>query len=363
MQDQRGNLDESHVPGQRHPSDDGDWTGDSTRAGDGHADDTAVGTAHIDHETGVIHDSDLHDGDRRDGDVQEGGTYASGSALADADHDGVADRDDVEVVDHDQALAEEQAEERAEDRADERAEEHEAREETEVRGDADFVPADVDPRADDRDEVEAAAAEDAEDRAWAAGHADAANADDTLVDEAYAADAARTDDDAARTDDDADADVADDTDADTDAERRDDDPFAEPVATSEALEGGEALDAGDVVAVPVPDAHDRTDGAAGQDLLPGAVPTVPVGAIWAEGAVDGLRERWRELQLRFIDDPRSVAGEADQLVAEAVSTITGALESQRERLSAWQGEGGEDTERLRAAVRQYRDFLDRLLGL
>jgi hypothetical protein len=90
---------------------------------------------------------------------------------------------------------------------------------------------------------------------------------------------------------------------------------------------------------------------------------VPIGAIWADGAADGLRERWRELQLRFIDDPRSVAGEADQLVAEAVSTVTGALESQRAQLSAWQGEGGDDTERLRAAVRQYRDFLNHLLGL
>ncbi|MEU0560025.1 hypothetical protein [Dactylosporangium sp. NPDC006015] len=550
MQDQRGNLDETHVPGPRHPSDD-----DST-------DDTAVGTAHTDHETGVVHDADARTDDAREGETYPAGTYASESALTDADHDGIADRDDVKLVDHDQALEEERAEDRADgdrsddtlsdggsddwtgnragddrsdatqaeggpddwagdraddarlddtladersdtraddgsvdhsddgsadwtgersdDRADdgsgdrtddrsgdwaggatdtgnptrdETAEEIAARDEDEARGDADFVPADIESRADERGEEEAAAAEDAEDRAWAADHATqlragslpedqsdtragdhtAVLADDRTDDEAsgtrYADTAVLTDDhtddnasdtrdartdgriddaptyagaddasafthadDASdyaatgnRADDDADVDVADDTDADTADDRRDgtlagpvltDDPVVtdEPVtagedgASSEALEGGEALDAGDVVAVPVPAGAadgDTTgaEGGAGQDLRPGAVETVPVGAIWAEGAADGLRERWRELQLRFIDDPRSVAGEADQLVTEAVTAVTGALESQRAQLSAWQQEGSEDTERLRAAVRQYRDFLDRLLGL
>ncbi|MET7418445.1 hypothetical protein [Dactylosporangium sp. NPDC005555] len=453
MQDQRGNLDESHVPAPRHPAEDGAWADIADRPddrdGDG-TDDTAVGTAHTDHE----HDSDDRADDVREGETYPAGTYASGSALTDADHDGIADRDDVEVVDHDRAIAGE--------RAGDDAGELDAREEDEARGDADFVPGDVTAHSDDdrdtvrtdeRDEAEAAAEEDAEDRAWAADHAtqlragslpedqagtgtavdrddDADDRTAVLVDDAddrtgtdaveadartgdhvdayaddrtavLADDAAgthvddadpRTDDDApadsdastyadttSGSDADADVDVADDTDADTEDERRDDTLAGpvladEPVATgayagtdepaaSEALEGGEALDAGDVVAVPVPAGTGTTDAGAGQDLRPGAVEPVPVGALWADGAAEGLRERWRELQLRFIDDPRSVAGEADQLVAEAVSTVTGALESQRSQLSAWQSEGGEDTERLRAAVRQYRDFLDRLLGL
>ncbi|WP_432975874.1 hypothetical protein [Dactylosporangium sp. CA-233914] len=96
---------------------------------------------------------------------------------------------------------------------------------------------------------------------------------------------------------------------------------------------------------------------------PGSVDVAAVGAVWADGAVDGLRERWRELQLRFIDDPRAVAGEADALVGEAVGKITNALQAQRRELAAWQDHQGEDTERLRAAVRGYRDYLDRLLGM
>lgn len=402
MQDQRGTLDEGHVPGQRHPADDDD----------SRADDVAVGTAHTDHETGSDHDGS-HDGS--DG-VQESypaGTYASGSVAADSDHDGLTDRDDVEVVDHDRALADEQAVDADADRdetardetvygetardetvygetahdetvrdetddpdtvhdvtaddstgAEREADEVEAREEAEARGDDDFVPADVDPPADERDEVETAAAEEADDRAWAADHAtelragsvdedrspaepyEGAVGDDTAEDRAWAAEHATQ------------LRAGSLTDAGTDVDDHDATPVdGETVATSEALEGGEALDAGDVVAVPVPDST------AGQDLRPGAVEAVPVGAVWAEGAADGLRERWRELQLRFIDDPRSVAGEADQLITEAVSTVTAALESQRAQLSAWQGEGGDDTERLRSAVRQYRDFLDRLLGL
>ncbi|WP_327009403.1 hypothetical protein OHA72_20470 [Dactylosporangium sp. NBC_01737] len=412
MQDQRGTLDEGHVPGPRNPADD---------------DDVAVGTAHTDHATGDTHDHDTHEGTHEGTDESyPAGTYASGSAVADTDRDDLADRDDVEVVDHDQALAEEQADERDEERDDERAEadeatddetadEVEARQENEDRGDTDFVPADVAPQADERDEVEAAAEEEAEDRAWTAEHTDAAgtdvdntDVDNTDVDstEAVSTDAedrawaaehatqlragSLTEDDTTTADttdhydtttadttdhyDTADHDTAgtdtadhydtdsDTADADADAGRYDD-TLAEPVAASEALEGGEALDAGDVVAVPVPDGSAQDTAGAGQDLRPGAVEALPVGAIWADGAGDGLRERWRELQLRFIDDPRSVAGEADQLIAEAVSTVTGALESQRAQLSAWQSEGGEDTERLRAAVRQYRDFLNRLLDL
>jgi len=312
MHDQRGNVDETHVPGPRTPADD----------------DVAVGTAHTD-------DTDGGD-DRASASFSESypaGTYASGSAVDEEERADLTDRDDVEVVDHDQALADEQADSNihadtdtdtdadahtdahtdsdasahtdsdtdadADAHTDSDAEtldveeaaevEAEAHEENEARGDGDFVPADVDPPADERAEIEAAADEDAEDRAWTAEHTE----------------------------------------------------YAEQTGyTGHTDEGG-----------------------TGTELRPGAVEAVPVGAIWAEGAAEGLRERWRELQLRFIDDPRSVAGEADQLVAEAVSTVTGALESQRAQLSAWQNEGGDDTERLRAAVRQYRDFFNHLLGL
>ena len=86
-------------------------------------------------------------------------------------------------------------------------------------------------------------------------------------------------------------------------------------------------------------------------------------AFWNEADAQGIRDRWRELQLRFIDDPETVAGEAERLVEEAVAGLTAALSRAKQELGDWRDGQSGDTERLRAAVRSYRDFLDRLLGL
>ncbi|MER7276082.1 hypothetical protein ABT369_16650 [Dactylosporangium sp. NPDC000244] len=239
---------QTYVPGQR----------------DGEHDDenVTVGTAHAPHS---------------DEESYPAATYASGSADPD-----LADRDDVEVVDRDEALAEERDDETQvidQDEAD--AVYDDAVRENEVHdAGTDVVDAEVVDDEDERDEDEVATVEAQEDREWAAEHAEGEPADH------------------------------------------------EPVAST-----------------------------------PGSVDVTAIGAVWADGAVDGLRDRWRELQLRFIDDPRSVADEADALVGEAVETITNALQAQRRDLANWQNEPGDDTERLRAAVRGYRDYLDRLLGM
>jgi hypothetical protein len=98
-------------------------------------------------------------------------------------------------------------------------------------------------------------------------------------------------------------------------------------------------------------------------MKPGSVPTAPVAAFWSEADAQGMRQRWRELQLRFIDDPESVAGEAEQLVEEAVASLTASLNRAKQDLGNWREGEGSDTEKLRSAVRTYRDFLDRVLGL
>ncbi|WP_436837217.1 hypothetical protein [Micromonospora matsumotoense] len=79
-------------------------------------------------------------------------------------------------------------------------------------------------------------------------------------------------------------------------------------------------------------------------------------------AAQGFRDRWRDVQLRFVDDPRAAVGEAQSLVEEAIRALSEALAAQKEKLGGWQGAGEADTEQLRVAVRQYRDFLDRVLG-
>ena len=72
-----------------------------------------------------------------------------------------------------------------------------------------------------------------------------------------------------------------------------------------------------------------------------------------------FQERWRDVQLRFVDSPKDAAGEAAKLVDEAVERLTASLRSQREGLYR----DTEDTEQLRVQLRGYRDILNRILGL
>ncbi|SDT68833.1 hypothetical protein [Actinoplanes derwentensis] len=72
-----------------------------------------------------------------------------------------------------------------------------------------------------------------------------------------------------------------------------------------------------------------------------------------------LRERWRDVQLRFVDDPKAATNEASGLVDEAVDKLATALRDHRGSFA----KGTDDTEALRVEFRSYRDILDRLLGL
>jgi hypothetical protein len=106
-----------------------------------------------------------------------------------------------------------------------------------------------------------------------------------------------------------------------------------------------------------------TDGT-GQALAPGDVEAEPVRDLWPENAVAGLRDRWRDIQLRFVDDPASAARDADSLVGEAIDNLTMSLGDQRTELARWQqSDSTDDTEQLRVAVQRYRGFLDKLLDL
>ncbi|MFI6231101.1 hypothetical protein ACIBCR_27760 [Micromonospora echinospora] len=117
-------------------------------------------------------------------------------------------------------------------------------------------------------------------------------------------------------------------------------------------------------AAPVPVS---TDGA--PDTLTAAGTTGPSASALAEpatlfdpGTAQGFRDRWRDVQLRFVDDPKAAAGQAQGLVEEAIHALAAALAEQKNRIGGWQDDGSADTEQLRQAVRQYRDFLDRVLG-
>jgi hypothetical protein len=100
-----------------------------------------------------------------------------------------------------------------------------------------------------------------------------------------------------------------------------------------------------------------------EELSPGDVPVETVAAFWESEAVDGYRDRWQQIQLRFIDDPRQAAEQAHTLVGDVLDSFTEAVQRQREDLSRWRSAQLDDTEELRMTVRRYRDYLDRLLGL
>ena len=98
------------------------------------------------------------------------------------------------------------------------------------------------------------------------------------------------------------------------------------------------------------------------DLMPGEMVAAPVGDPLDTDHSTGLRDRWQELQLRFVDDPRGVVTEAQSLVAEAIQSLTTALADQQRDLESLAAGGNGDTEQLRVALQRYRDFFDRVLG-
>jgi hypothetical protein len=146
----------------------------------------------------------------------------------------------------------------------------------------------------------------------------------------------------------------------------------EPVASDEPARHDPALDEA-VLDEPVLDepADDEpaADPHAGEptsldeptDLQPGDGPVTLVDAIWAEDSAQDLRNRWREAQLRFVDDPRKAASDTRNLVNEAVDALTATLASHREQLNSLPTNG--DTEQYRLVVQRYRTFFERLLTL
>src|SRR2546430_10157120 len=54
-------------------------------------------------------------------------------------------------------------------------------------------------------------------------------------------------------------------------------------------------------------------GAGAEELAPGEVPVATTIVLWEAEIVDGFRDRWQQIQLRFIDDPRTAAEQAQSL--------------------------------------------------
>ncbi|GHE87576.1 hypothetical protein GCM10017786_19180 [Amycolatopsis deserti] len=77
--------------------------------------------------------------------------------------------------------------------------------------------------------------------------------------------------------------------------------------------------------------------------------------------VSEFRDRWREVQTSFVDDPQATLRDADQLVAEVMRALASTFADHKHELeSQWQ-RGEAATEDLRLALRRYRTFFNELL--
>jgi hypothetical protein len=82
--------------------------------------------------------------------------------------------------------------------------------------------------------------------------------------------------------------------------------------------------------------------------------------VWDRAQADRYRNEWRELQMRFVDDPRGATTQAAGLVEDAVQALTASLQ-QRARAIAEQNSTTADTESQLSALREYRTLFNRVL--
>jgi hypothetical protein len=94
------------------------------------------------------------------------------------------------------------------------------------------------------------------------------------------------------------------------------------------------------------------------------MPEASVAPLFAEDALNELRDRWTDVQAGFVDEPRSSVEQADSLVAEVMKRLADSFATERQALEQqWSRGDDASTEDLRVALRRYRSFFDRLLSI
>jgi hypothetical protein len=91
-------------------------------------------------------------------------------------------------------------------------------------------------------------------------------------------------------------------------------------------------------------------------------PDEPVDPLWPAGDVNRYQDRWQDVQLLFVDDPHGAADAAEELVSEVVDRFSELLATRKRQVDAWSNGGGETTEEMLSAVRQYRGLLDQVFS-
>jgi hypothetical protein len=92
--------------------------------------------------------------------------------------------------------------------------------------------------------------------------------------------------------------------------------------------------------------------------------TTKLEPLFADGVERDFRNRWRDIQTGFVDEPRSAVEQADQLVAQLMQRLAQSFSEQRSNLEKqWDASEKVSTEELRVAFTRYRSFFERLLSI
>jgi hypothetical protein len=77
-----------------------------------------------------------------------------------------------------------------------------------------------------------------------------------------------------------------------------------------------------------------------------------------------FRDRWKDIQTGFVDEPHRSVEQADELIAKLLQRLAESFSEQRSHLEQqWEKSDSASTEDLRLALRRYRSFFDRLLSI
>lgn len=84
------------------------------------------------------------------------------------------------------------------------------------------------------------------------------------------------------------------------------------------------------------------------------------GDMWA--GMGEYRQRFDQLQMNFIEEPKETVAKAESLAKEAVDRMTRTLQERLNHIHSEHGDGSGDTERMRVAMSHYRELMDSLSG-
>ena len=115
--------------------------------------------------------------------------------------------------------------------------------------------------------------------------------------------------------------------------------------------------------IPQPASRERVDDgyADGQGSV--AADTEPRASLLADGELQSITARWKDIQAEFVDEPSKAVQEADALVAELMQRLASMFATERAELEErWAGGHQVNTEDLRQGLRRYRSFFERLLA-